>query len=195
MQPLEFNDITTRLRRNLMGAAFLIIAIAGFDIKVGKASASGMELDNLTTDVVLTVLLAFLVYHAFAFCIRAFEEYRCWELRLSQKDKAVFGRGGTGLIELAEQMRQAGDICQRIIANGDTIREDNQDVLTRAQVRYLMQAADSAMTYARRFRNFPKISRLRFWFWDIGIPSGVSVIAVLFAVSVIPAGLVSRWLP
>ncbi len=184
MQPIEFNEMTNRLRRNLMGAAFLIIGIAGFDIKVGRASASGMELENLTTEVSLMVLLAFLIYHAFAFGIRAFEEYRHWELRLADQTKAWQSSDST-VVELADQMRASDQVIEKIF--------ENQDISTN-ETRKFTEMLHSVNIYANRFQNFPRITRFRFWFWDIATAGGVSVIAILFAIAWLPAGLIGRWL-
>jgi hypothetical protein len=181
MQRIEFSELTNRLRRNLMGAAFIIVAIAGFNIRVGKVLASGMELENLTTEVVLIALLAFLIYHVVAFGIHAFEEYRLWELKPADK-----------FLETEGPMTEARKIVGRInaILNEVGQRED----FTKEDFEKLEEALEGALVYAKHFQSFPVITRVRFWTLDIGTALVITIVAILFSVSVLPPGLISDWL-
>jgi hypothetical protein len=160
-----------------MAVASLIIAIVGFNIKIEKAQTSGVELQGLTINVVLFVLVTVLIYHAIAFAIHAFEEYRNWELALVAKQATYWG-GGVGLIELADQMKQAGDALGKIMANSGAITSQNQTILNVNDASNLKDLADSARIYANRLENFPKITRFRFWFWDIAVSAVVTSLAV-----------------
>jgi hypothetical protein len=100
MKRIEFSEHTNRLHRNLMVAASLIIAISLFQIWVTKASAGGFELENVTTGVVMTLLLAVMIYHSVAFAIRAYEEFYEWELNLPTKTDTMWS-GGQIIVDLA----------------------------------------------------------------------------------------------
>lgn len=184
MQRIEFSEMTNRLHRNLMGSAALLIVIVFFNIKVTKASTSGLELENLTTRVILTVLIAVLVYHAAAFCIRAFEEYRIWELKLSDKQATAWG-GGNFVLELADQLKSVGETLERILANSGVIQHNNQTIINADQAQELIEASKAALIYGRRLKNFPKITRFRFWFWDIGIAIAATIFSLTLAVPAI----------
>ena len=190
MQRIEFSELTNRLRRNLMGAAFIIVAIAGFNIRVGKVLASGMELENLTTEVVLIALLAFLIYHVVAFGIHAFEEYRLWELKPADKLASI--AGNRDFLETEGPMTEARKIVGRInaILNEVGQRED----FTKEDFEKLEEALEGALVYAKHFQSFPVITRVRFWTLDIGTALVITIVAILFSVSVLPPGLISDWL-
>ena len=190
MQRIEFSELTNRLRRNLMGAAFLIVVIAGFDIRVGKASASGLDLENLTTEVVLAVLLALLIYHAVTFGFHAFEEYRLWGLK--PEDKLASISGGRGFLELNGPMtgtRRALNQIKEIVKE-----RGQQEDFTKEQYDSLEEVIEGALVYAKRLQSFPVITRVRFWALDIGIAVVMTLVATLFSFSVLPAGILSRWL-
>ena len=192
MERIQFSDATNKLRRNLLLVAALIIALAGFDIKLTKASTSGIEFENITTNVVLAVLLALLIYHLVAFAIHAFEEYRHWELALVKKQTTYFG-GGIGFIELADQMRDAGDALEKIIKNSGAISAGNQQILDVNDASHLKELSGAARVYAKRLQNFPSITRFRFWFLDIGFVGLTTIAAVLFVLA-LPRGLFAVWI-
>jgi hypothetical protein len=104
MQRIEFSEMTNRLHRNLVAVAAAIIAIVFFGIKIDKATGFGMEVQGLTTSPLLSMLVAVLLYHMVAFAMRAFEEYRAWELQLASKIATSYG-GKIETIELANQLR------------------------------------------------------------------------------------------
>ena len=61
MQRIDFSDTTNRLRRNLVGAAFVIIVIVHFGIEItpGSVSPLGWRIENISTDVALKILVVF----------------------------------------------------------------------------------------------------------------------------------------
>lgn len=182
MQRIEFSEMTNRLHRNLMVSASLIVAITYFNIEIRKASNSGVDFENLTTRAVLLSLIAILIYHAGAFCIRAFEEYREWELKLTDKNATAFG-GGVFDVDLAEQMYNVGDLLIKILRNGGAISRNNQEIISAEEAAQLKDAGASARIYGKRFSNFPKITRFRFWVWDIGMTGIITSVAVFFGLS------------
>lgn len=183
MQRIEFSEMTNRLRRNLMAAAFLIIGTKAFDIKIGKVSVGGAQLENLTTEVVIMILLVFLIYHAFAFSIRAFEEYRYWELTFSAKEESTWD--GDAVVNLAAKLRQAKPAIDKLIdADGMTLDETSQ-TFSAADAQSLQAATGAAELYAKRFENFPKVTRFRFWAWDLGMAGALTVVAIWFAIQVL----------
>lgn len=192
MERIQFSEMTNRLRRNLMAASFLIIGIAGFNIEVGNATASGMELKNLTTEVVLVTLLTFLIYHAIAFMIRAFEEFRLWELKLASRD-ATSWSGGVGRLELADHLKQVGDVLEKLTTGDRQTSTDAGKTITDSDIKNIKNAAEAADIYERRLKNFPTVTRVRFWIWDIGVACAVSILGILFATAAMPPGLLSRW--
>lgn len=182
MQRIEFSEMTNRLHRNLMVSASLIIVITYFNIEIRKASNSGVDFENFTTRAILVSLIAILIYHTGAFCIRAFEEYREWELKLADKNATAFG-GGVFNVDLAQQMHSVGDLLVKILRNGGVISRNNQEILSAEEATQLKNAAASARIYANRFSNFPKITRFRFWAWDIGVTGIITGVAVISGLS------------
>jgi hypothetical protein len=142
MQRIEFSEMTNRLHRNLMIAAALLIGISVFDIRVGKAAASGVELINFTTGVLIAVLLAVLIYHALAFAIRAFEEYRIWELQLAARETTYYS-GGVGTTELAHKLRDLGELFEKVISNSGAISSQNQEIIQKNDATYLKEVTCS----------------------------------------------------
>ena len=181
MKCIEFSEMTNRLRRNLMAAAFLIISIKAFNIKVEKVSAGGAQLENLTTEVVMLILLAFIIYHALAFAIRAFEEYRHWELTFSNVEDSTWN-GDKVTESLATKLRQASPAINKLI-DGDGLKVDEtSEAFNAADVQNLKAVISAAQIYAKRFENFPKVTRLRFWVWDIGTACILTAVAITFAI-------------
>ena len=70
MERIKLDEVTVRLRRNLVVSSFLIIIIKGFGIEVAKVAGGGIELTNLTTENFLLILMAILLYHFVAFGVR-----------------------------------------------------------------------------------------------------------------------------
>lgn len=190
MQRIEFSELTNRLRRNLMGAAFLIVVIAGFDIRVGKVLTSGLELQNLTTEVVLKVLLGFLIYHFVAFSIHAYEEFRLWELKPAAK--LAQERDRHDVLEMVGPMtdtRKAMDMIQ------SAMKEQHQlNVITKEDFVFVNNALEGGFVYNKHFEKFPTITRFRFWVLDIGIAVVMLFVAILFGGSFVQAGRLSYWL-
>lgn len=167
MQRIEFSDTASRLRRNVMATATLIAAIVVFDIKVGKAAAQGMELDGLTTNVVLCILAAVMAYHVVAFIIRAYEEYLFWDLTFSNAVKSTWSDVDK-VVDVAFYLRELTDTVAKVSPDGMTGSEGKLS-LSDGDIRKLKEAGDALSTYAKRYKNFPTIMRWRFWLWDIGI--------------------------
>jgi hypothetical protein len=187
MERIAFSELTNRLHRNLIAAAGLILCIMFFKIKIGKLSAVGFELDGFTTNVLVIILMVVLGYHALAFAFRAYEEYRIWELQLTRRQETYFG-GGIGISELASRMKEAADSLDKVIKNSGAIGARNQEILTAVDAEKLKNAADSADLYAKRFLNFPWITRARFWGWDIGVTLVVASISFLAGIAMLPSG-------
>jgi len=193
MQRIEFSEMTNRLHRNLVAIAGLIVIVVGFDIKIGKATTSGLELEILTTDVLLAVLIAVLIYHAFGVGIRAFEEYRLWELKFIDKESMTnIWSGDVTIVDIAHKMKATGGSLETVIQKRGDIIEHNKEIMTAADAGKLKEAAESALIYGKRFENFPTITRVRFWGWDIGLAAVISLVALAFAFSVFPSGIFSR---
>jgi hypothetical protein len=56
-----------------------------------------------------------------------------------------------------------------------------KEVLSQTDVAHIKATAEVAQIYAKRFKNFPAITRWRFWIWDIGVATLLTVIALGFA--------------
>ncbi len=181
MQRIEFSELTNRLHRNTIATAAVIIGFRFFDIKIKKVETYGIEFINLTTGVIVTCLVVVLLYHAMAFALRAFEEYRYWRLHLPTK-QSLFWSGGTGNIDLANLMQEAAGALKKIAASGPT----GEKPFTKEDAEKLHKASEGAMIYAKHFKNFPMISGLIFWGWDIGFTALATLIAVLYAISLLP---------
>ena len=180
MRNIEFSDFTNRLRRNLVGAAFLIVCIRGFNLQIGEASPSFLKVGTLTTEVALWVLFAVVVYHVMAFLLRAFEEYRVWELQLDSGDGSRF-QGSRYILPLARQLRSAATTLEKFTEEHGAIREANTKVLiTDTDVESLKSVVRSAEEFAQKFHKFPKIVRVRYWVWDIGVAVLVTLVALAF---------------
>jgi hypothetical protein len=57
MKRIEYSEMTNRLHRNMVGSAAIIVGIVLFHIEINKATASGFDIENLTTGVLLKILL------------------------------------------------------------------------------------------------------------------------------------------
>ena len=182
MPRIEFSEMTNRLHRNLVATAALIIAMKLFDLRIEKAGTLGVEVKNLTTNVLIIILVAILAYHCVAFAVRAFEEYRIWELKVTET-QASFYDGGIGTIDLATKLRTLTAILDKTSTQTDGIIAGGQPILSKDEVDKLKSAAELALTYAKRWERFPTITRWRFWIWDIGIAGVISLVAFLFSLS------------
>jgi hypothetical protein len=174
MERIEFSELTNRMHRNLVAVAAAIIVIVFFDIKIEKATTLGMEVTGLTTRVLLCILVAILLYHSFAFGMRAFEEFRAWDLKLASRITTSYG-GKIEVIELANQLRGMAEIAEK------WGQGSSKDVISSNDVAHIKATAEVAQIYAKRFKNFPTVTRWRFWFWDIGGAALLAVIALGFA--------------
>jgi len=192
LEHIKFSEITNRLRRNLMAAAFLIVGLAGFDIKITKVTSSGIGFENVNTDVLLIILALFLFYHVIAFCLHAFEEYKVWELKLVSKIDPTFV-SATETVELAGIMKSAGETLKNVTKNGGLLMVDGQTVIQNEDAIRMIEASKAAETYGKRLKNFPTITRVRFWGWDIGVALAAAVIAEMFRREIIPSGLLGKW--
>jgi hypothetical protein len=173
MERIEFSELTNRMHRNLVAVAAAIIVIVFFDIKVEKATTLGMEVTGLTTRVLLWILVAILLYHMVAFAMRAIEEFRAWELKLTSRTVSSYG-GKIEVVELANQLRGMAEIAEKL-------QSSSKEGISSADVAHIKSTADVAQIYGKRFENFPAITRWRFWLWDIGMAALLAVIALGFA--------------
>ena len=173
MERIEFSELTNRMHRNLVAVAAAIIVIVLFGIKVEKATTLGMEVTGLTTRVLLCILVAMLLYHMVAFAMRAIEEFRAWELKLTSRTITKFG-GKIEVVELANQLRGMAEIAEKL-------QSSSKEGISSADVAHIKSTADVAQIYAKRFKNFPAITWWRFWLWDIGMAALLTVISLGFA--------------
>lgn len=187
MQRIEFSEMTNRLHRNAMGAAALIISIKLFNLQIDKAGTLGIEIKNFTTGVLVVILLVAMVYHGIAFAIRAFEEYRIWELELTKVNASFWG-GGIGVVDLTNKIASASESLKKIVANAGMITAAGQTIFTKQDADNLNEFSRAAEIYAKRLKNFPWITRLRFWVWDIGITAVAMLAATLLTWSLLPSG-------
>jgi hypothetical protein len=187
MQRIEFGEMTNRLHRNAVGSAALIIAIKLFNLQIDKAGTLGIEIKNFTTGVLVLILFVAMVYHGIAFAIRAFEDYRSWALELTKMNAAFYG-GGIGVVDLSNKIASASASLQKIVANTGVITSAGQTIFTKQDADTLNEFSRAAQHYAKRLKNFPLLTRLRFWGWDIGVTAITMVIAGLFAWSLLPSG-------
>jgi len=185
MVRIEFSELTNRLRRNLMAATFLIIAITGFNIRVGKVTASGFQLENLTTEVILVILIAVVIYHAIAFGIHAFEEYRDWELTRFDKTK--------NLLDFFDEIQSLISTLEIKIKDYGAIDAQNQTILTENDVKRLERVAELMLTYGKRLKRLPVISRVRFWGLDIGVAGLATGAACVIGFGWIDPGFLSHY--
>jgi hypothetical protein len=170
MERIEFSELTNRMHRNLVAVAAAIIVLVFFDIKIEKATTLGMEVKGLTTRVLLYILVAILLYHSVAFAMRAIEEFRAWELKLTSRTMTSYG-GKIEVVELANQLRGMAQMAEKLQSSSISSSDVNQIV------QHIKATHEVAQTYAKRFENFPKITRWRFWGWDIGVAAVLTVIA------------------
>jgi hypothetical protein len=184
MKPIEFSDMTNRLHRNMTAAAAIIIGIKLFDLKIEKAGTLGIEIKNFTTGVLVTILMLVLIYNAIAYALRVWEEYRRWQLQLTEKQIPFLG--AIGMVDLSNDLYGVSLTLKKITADTDAIRHQGQDVFTKADADALNAVTKAAQTYAKGFKNFPWIARFRFWGWDIGMAAILTVVALLFAFSLLP---------
>ena len=189
MKHIQFSDLTNRLRRNLVASAFLIIAIAGFDISIEKAASGGLQFENLTTDVVLLLLMGFLLYHLVVFGVHAFEDYRHWELTFSSREEDRWDAPDQ-VVNLVGQLQSAAEALKNL--SGPTSVSGTN--ITADDVAKIQKAAEDARIYGQRLKNFPRITRFRFWVLDIGMAGVLALFAVLFGLSVFPRGTLENCL-
>ena len=185
---IEFSEQTNRLRRNFVAIAGLIIGLKWSGILVKGAAASGIVLENISTDTLIWALIAAMLYHAFAFGIRAFEEFRLWHLNLANRGGSVYG-GAPIEITLADSMKSAGEALNKIITKEKSdIKEHMKEevILTRIDAQNLKNLSTAAKIYAKRFKNFPRLTALRFFVWDLSISYLLALIAIFFAADVLP---------
>jgi hypothetical protein len=187
MQRIELSEMTNRLHRNAIGSAALIISIKFFSLQIDKAGTLGIEIKNFTTSTLVIILAIALLYHGIGFTIRALEEYRIWELELTSKQGAAYG-GGFVVVDLADRLRSVGESLQKITENTGAITSTGQTIFTKQDADKLIEVSRTAEVYGRRLKNFPWITRVRFWGWDIGITAATTIIAILFAWSLLPSG-------
>lgn len=178
MERIELDEVTIRLRRNLVVSAFLIIIIKYFGIKVEKIQGAGLEFSNLTTEVVLLILIAIMIYHFVAFGVRALEEFKFWQQTFADKDAAAYG-GSLVTVTLASKLEQVADILDAITKNGGLIVHQGQTIISEGDAGELKKAATAANTYAKRLKNFPYITGTRFLAWDIGFAVVTFVVALV----------------
>jgi hypothetical protein len=151
----------------------LVIVFVFFDIKIEKATTLGMEVKGLTTRVLLWILVAILLYHSVGFAMRAIEEFRAWELKLASRTMTSYG-GKIEVIELANQLRGTAEMAEKL-------QSSSKDGISPNDVAHIKATAEVAQIYAKRFKNFPTITRWRFWLRDIGVAAVLTVIALGFA--------------
>ena len=171
-----------------MASVFLIVSIRGFNISITDASTYGIKLANLTTDVILAGLGLVLYYHAIAFFIRAYEEYRHWELSLGDTIESGYMERQTTIIDLSERLSSLAETIEKITENGGLLNQAGQTIFTNDDANKLRDATNAANQYAIRFKNFPNITRYRFWLWDVGIAIITTIVASLFLFSCIQSG-------
>jgi hypothetical protein len=174
MERIEFSELTNRLHRNLIVVAAAIVVLVFFGIKIEKATTLGMEVTGLNTQVLLWILVAILLYHMIAFAIRAIEEFRAWELKLGSRTSTGYG-GEIALVELANKIRGMAGYADQLASS--TVPPGNAAHI----IAHIDSTAEVARLYAKRFENFPAITRWRFWLWDIGTAAVLAVIALGFA--------------
>ena len=112
MERIEFSELTNRMHRNLVAVSAAIIVIVFFNIKIEKATTLGIEVSGLTTRVLLWILVAILLYHMVAFALRAYEEFRAWELKLTSRTATSWG-GKIDDIELFNQLGGLAEIVEK----------------------------------------------------------------------------------
>ena len=173
MERIEFSELTNRLHSNLVAVAAAIIVFVLFDIQIEKVTTLGMEVKGLTTRVLLLVLVAILLYHMFGFALRAIEEFRAWELKLTARTMSAYGGKIEG-VELFNRLRGMAEIAEKLQSSG-------KEGISAGDVAHIKSTADIAQVYLKRFENFPAITRWRFWLWDIGVAALLTVIALGFA--------------
>lgn len=176
LKPIEFSELTNKLRRNIMGSALLIIVIGYYKIGVTEPTFAGMKLTGLTAEIILLMLFLFMIYHLFAFAIRAHEEFRLWEMHLTLEESHDMML--PDIVGLATRLARASDTIDNIIANSGLLNAQGQTVFTNEDAHKLKAITATAETYARHFKNFPATTKLRFWGWDVGIVVLVSLVAL-----------------
>lgn len=162
MERIQFSEVTNRLHRNLVAIAAIIIVMVLFHLRITKAVSLGFEIENLTNGALIIILVGVLIYHAVAFSVRAFEEYRLWELKFTAKQASYYG-GGIGVIELADQLKDLADTLKRV-SRSVTIKPGSDTAVVAAQfkgstfnsedIRKLTEAASAAQTYGKRLKIF-----------------------------------------
>lgn len=180
-----------RLRRNLIISAALLFVILNFEIKITKVVTSGVLLDGLTTEVVLHILFSIVVYHIFSFFLRVFEEFTEWRFSLANTDVGlIFATKSRRIVELSEQILRVEEVLTKILENADSIVVSEKEIgkssdqihakLLPNEILNLKNVSKYATNYGKGLGNFSRNSRLRFWIWEIGVTSFISVIAVLY---------------
>lgn len=176
LKPIEFSELTNRLRRNLMGSALLIIVIGRYKIGVTEPTVAGMKLTGLTAEIILLMLVLFMSYHIVAFAIRAYEELRVWELHLTLEESHDMML--PDVVSLATRLTRASETIDNVINNNGLLNAQGQTIFTNEDAQKLKAITASAETYARRFNNFPLATKVRFWGWDVGIAVLLPAIAL-----------------
>ncbi|MGJ4947296.1 hypothetical protein [Bradyrhizobium sp. HKCCYLS20291] len=187
MKRIEFSEMTNRLHRNAVGAAAVIISIKLFNLQIDKAGTLGIEVKNFTTSALVAILFIVMAYHFVAFAIRALEEYRVWELELTQQN-TTFADGGLGVVDLTNQIRKASDSLQKIMANAGVITSQGQSIFTKQDADNLKEFSKAAEIYGKRLKNFPRLTAVRFWIWDVGTAALMVLVGTLYAWSLLPSG-------
>jgi hypothetical protein len=84
-------------------------------------------------------------------------------------------------------LKGLADTLEKITENTGTISHQGQTVFTKAQADVLVETSKLAAIYGKRFKNFPRVTALRFWLWDIGIAGLLTIIAIGFATRAFPS--------
>lgn len=142
MERIEFSELTNRMHRNLVAVAAAIIVFVLFGIQIEKVTTLGMEVKNLTTRVLLCILVAILLYHMVAFALRAIEEFRAWELKLTSRTMSPFGRPPE-VVELANKMRGVVEIVEKH-------QSSSKDGISSDDVAHIKSTVEIAPVYAKR---------------------------------------------
>lgn len=176
---MELSDKAQRQRRNLVFSAFLIIILRGFGLQISKADYLGLSIDGLTIDVVIYALLSLMVYSTVAFILSYNDEYRHWELNVSQDHQARMITS-----------RESLDLLQQIENNKRELQGINKNLLkmkltsTNGHIEKdyasILDLAKNAKAYVDGLNNFDKAMKIRLFAWDLGIALLLFVIALFF---------------
>lgn len=171
-KPIVLDDLTVRLRRNLVITCSLLMFVALSGVSISdKVALLGIGLVGLSTNHVIMLFVVMALYNYFSFIIRAYEAYGYWLLSFNSETHLTWS-GKDKDTSLMERYHEAAKVIDKVYESSGQYEHALQGV-SKDDVEKMMDVSNYAHSYIQNLKLFPKVTRTRFWLLDVGIPTGM----------------------